>query len=267
MQEILADISHLLMLYSKPDALLAAVIGTFLPAGKFSLLADEFLLMLAIGFGVCNAVAVAVGIELFDADIQADNASIIAMSDLILLHAKRNIEFPACRHGNRRIENAAVKVFETFVFHKTDFRNLNSVSDNAKAIALIPRPVRLLPMLGMEPWKPRVPLKEVLICPVKVTKTFLKSHAVAFIQPEVVSVPLQDGEHICGFVVRQRNSIFFIRPNTLCKKVVVDKSARAKHLQQSILLFSGRIYPGLKSFLHRTTPSAMSSGSRCIASR
>ena len=126
------------MLHGKPDTLLVAIVATFLLAREFALFANELLLALAMGLGVGNGITVTVCIEILNAYIKTNHATIVGDRDVIRLNAKRNIELPTCRHGNSCVKNTPIKIFKTLILNKPNFGDSDFAIYDTNAVALIP---------------------------------------------------------------------------------------------------------------------------------
>ena len=77
MKEIVALVCYLLIDFGYFDTLFVAIVRAFLLARKPALLSGEFMHGLLQIFGVIDDIAVAVGVKLLYADIDADHAACI----------------------------------------------------------------------------------------------------------------------------------------------------------------------------------------------
>lgn len=145
MQEILADVRNLLVYAGDAYASLVSISRLWHLARKPALLTfqpcPEPVEVSRIPYDMTEAIR----IECADANIDANHATCVGPYKifLILLHAERDKVLAGSNSAYRGRENPAIAVPALLDFHKTDFRQLDSLVNNTDAVLLVPRPVGL----------------------------------------------------------------------------------------------------------------------------
>lgn len=254
-QEIPSAVGYLLVGGSQPRSLFASVGASFHLFVEFALFTRESFLARSICSGVGNAVAIAVGVEVLEANVHGLLSTTVGLGFKLFFDAQADVELPVCILGNRGVLDGAVHRWHSTKAHHSNLGQLHGIPFNddawcATLADLVARAIGLTPTFGMELWIPRPTSKVVLIRAVQVAQRLLKRHAVAVTQPQVVFVVLQGGEHLVCLGVAKRDTILFVCASAFCEEVVVDKASIVKaHLQQTSLLLCW-VEPGLAPLLH-----------------
>ena len=173
MQEVLADIGYLLMDAGNAHSLLVAVVRPWHFTREPALFPNELPCQLAQDTRIGNGIAITVGVELFQTNVDTDLPTVIAMEQIfnVLFHAQRYEIFARSRAADRSIQNSALEGTVLLDFHKADFRELEFSVYQADAVRLITRAVALaVAMLRLEARISGTLCKEVLICRVEVAQ-------------------------------------------------------------------------------------------------
>ena len=132
--EIPADVLDALVDSGDANALLLTVARARHLAGKPTLLATKLLLKAAKQTRILHSVAVAVGVELFQANIDADFICTTWRESYVFLDAQRNKVFAGGRTGNRSIRDFPIKRAGQTDADEPDLRELELSVDKTDAI-------------------------------------------------------------------------------------------------------------------------------------
>ena len=121
--------------------------------GKSSLFSHELSCQTPQDSRICNSISIAVRIELLQAYINTYFAAVISLEQSLLVqfYAQRYEVFARSNTADRSVEYSPFKLTALLDFHSSDFWQLDSISYDADAIALVSCAVGLaMVMLGFE---------------------------------------------------------------------------------------------------------------------
>jgi len=230
LQEVLADVSDMLVNAGNADTLLVAVARTWHLPCKAALLPREFPLILSEDAGIGNRFAIAVSEEFFKPDINAELARTTWRESDIFLDAKRNKVFAGCCARDGGIQDASLKVAALADADVAELRQSQTVFViEADAALLIPRAVALLmPPFRLEARVSRDFLEELLKSCVKIPQSSLQCHGICFFQPRSILATFQIRQELASFSKTDRTvvGIPFVAPQG--EEMIVHETAASE---------------------------------------